>query len=430
MKRSFLTVTILLIALAQLSWAIVPRTITYQGVLRDSNGDLVATNNYEMIFRLFTTETGGIENWSEEHSQGNGNAVWVEDGIFSVELGINPTFYGGDAAPFDLPYWLQIEVWTGSAWETQQPRTKLTAVPYAVASASVYGSWNELESRGRLGINVAGTADITKAVVLTDLGTVGIGTMTPEYPLHVYSDTSTLALLSGGGGTYNYAGLWLESATDKKSWGLLHRSITSRQNNFTIQQFDGINRYNRFSIRSDGRVGIGTTLPMFSLDVVGTVKADTLMLATPIERWYSIPHMDFDSPNNPVRTDFATYSDAANQYVTFMAPVHLPHGALVTQFQATVGDTAQGNMVMELRAYTDNGMWWQIGQLNGFDLGIKTDSAAVIAYNGPVQNRWKAYYIKATWEVPPYEWQGATFQTNDVYIRSARIKYTVDQPLP
>jgi hypothetical protein len=87
-------------------------------------------------------------------------------------------------------------------------------------------------------------------------------------------------------------------------------------------------------------------------------------------------------------------------------------------------------MSVELRAYADNGTWWQLAQLIGFDNGLVTDSLAVSAYVGEVRNRTRAYYIKATWWVPPPEWMAGTFEPQDVYIRSARIKYTVDQPLP
>jgi hypothetical protein len=206
MRRSVIIGTFLIFALVQLSWGTTPYQITYQGVLKDDvSGEIVADGSYDMAFSIFEIDVGGTANWTETHV-----GVSVVGGLFTVELGSLVSFPGGGAARFDVPYWLEIQI--GST--VLSPRTKLQAVPYANAARSVYGSWNELQSRGRLGINTVGSADTTKAIVLTDQGMVGIGTTLPESPLHITSDSTTYVNISGDGGTYSYSGLWLESGYD------------------------------------------------------------------------------------------------------------------------------------------------------------------------------------------------------------------------
>ncbi|NOY07019.1 MAG: hypothetical protein GXO82_10410 [Chlorobi bacterium] len=99
----------------------VPRTISYQGVLTDGSGSMVADGNYNVTFRLYSRSTGGSPLWTEKQ------LVPVRDGIFNVTLGdVTPLMLS-----FSSPYWLGISVENGAELV---PRLPLTASPYSLRS--------------------------------------------------------------------------------------------------------------------------------------------------------------------------------------------------------------------------------------------------------------------------------------------------------
>lgn len=96
-------------------------TLSIQGTLKRDNGRSVDDGNYPMTFKLYTSATGGTAIWTETQS-----AVRLVGGLYSVSLGsVTPL-----TPAFDAPYWLGVTV---GAEEEIQPRTPLTAAPYALA---------------------------------------------------------------------------------------------------------------------------------------------------------------------------------------------------------------------------------------------------------------------------------------------------------
>ncbi len=105
----------------------VPQKMNYQGVLTDTDGNLVADGVYTMNFRMYTVAEGGKALWIEEQT------VQITNGIFNVNLGeINQL-----AAKFDRPYWLGIGV-NGAA--EMAPRIQLTSSAYSLNAKSVSDS--------------------------------------------------------------------------------------------------------------------------------------------------------------------------------------------------------------------------------------------------------------------------------------------------
>lgn len=80
MKRTIVLASISVLCLLQTGWGQVPRTISYQGVLKDTGGALV-NNTLTITFSLYDVETGETTIWSELQS------VVVSQGVFSVILG-------------------------------------------------------------------------------------------------------------------------------------------------------------------------------------------------------------------------------------------------------------------------------------------------------------------------------------------------------
>lgn len=95
----------------------VPRTMSYQGILKDSGGDPVADSTYSVTFRIFNVESGGTSLWDEAIP------CATSAGVFYAVLGnVN--------LPFDEDYWLELEV----GGEILDPRQKMHMVGYAAAS--------------------------------------------------------------------------------------------------------------------------------------------------------------------------------------------------------------------------------------------------------------------------------------------------------
>ncbi len=107
-------------------------TLSFQGILKKSNGVAVEDGTYAITFNLYDTEQGGTALWTETQPD-----VEVTSGIYSVLLGtIEPL-----TIAFDKIYYLGLKV--GSSEMT--PRFKLTSAPYAL---SLIGQKNLFPSTG------------------------------------------------------------------------------------------------------------------------------------------------------------------------------------------------------------------------------------------------------------------------------------------
>ncbi len=103
----------------------IPRLVSYQGLLTDDLGNLVADANYSIRFRIYTKVTGGALLWDETQ------IVATSGGIFDVVLGevtpIDPIF-------FSNPVWLSIAI---DGQSPLSPRSPLTTSPYSFRAAGL-----------------------------------------------------------------------------------------------------------------------------------------------------------------------------------------------------------------------------------------------------------------------------------------------------
>ena len=121
------TVLMAFFVFINIAYTQVPKTISYQGVSTDDNGNAVANGSYKLKFELYTTPNNGIISWQETHEN-----IPVINGVFNVVLGsINPL-----DIPFDEPYSLAISINDGDRLE---PFTPLTAAPYSLGLADSIG---------------------------------------------------------------------------------------------------------------------------------------------------------------------------------------------------------------------------------------------------------------------------------------------------
>ena len=125
MKQILFIMALILILAIQVSWAQIPETMGYQGLLTNADGTAVDDGSYILTFNIYSLEFGIGELWTETH-----DAVAVKNGLFNVILGSeNPL-----DIPFDQGYWLGIKVGSGNELE---PRIQLTSAAYSLNSRSV-----------------------------------------------------------------------------------------------------------------------------------------------------------------------------------------------------------------------------------------------------------------------------------------------------
>jgi hypothetical protein len=113
-----LSVLIILVFLASLGMAEIPRFINYQGMLTDNSGEPL-NGDFDLFFRIYNAPSEGDKRWEENHS-----VVSVSKGLFNVILGSQSD---GIYLDFAEEYWLEIEVNN----DTMPEHLQFTSVGYA-----------------------------------------------------------------------------------------------------------------------------------------------------------------------------------------------------------------------------------------------------------------------------------------------------------
>src|SRR5262252_3738740 len=115
--------------------------------------------------------------------------------------------------------------------------------------------------------------------VIRDNGNVGIGTVSPGYPLHVYryqpGGTTVIAVDNDGGGSGAGQGIAFNYTSQGTLGAILHQYDGTRWN-LQFKAYSNSAAVERITIQGDtGRVGVGTTSAQAMLDVRGDVKVGT-----------------------------------------------------------------------------------------------------------------------------------------------------------
>jgi hypothetical protein len=151
MKRTLLSIAVLLVVAATSYAADPPQLINYEGILRDSN-NVPLDGSFPMTFKFFDALTGGNELLVDTHT-----GVTVSGGLFNVELGNGSVTDGsgpGDYATLKRLFanfsGVYLEVVVNG--ETLTPRIRLTSSGFALNSQLVRG--REIVSNGPLDLYV------------------------------------------------------------------------------------------------------------------------------------------------------------------------------------------------------------------------------------------------------------------------------------
>src|SRR5690554_6195821 len=117
MKKQIFTIIVLIFVITTCVTGAVPKTLSYQGVVTDTNGNPKKDGEYKFTFSIYDDSVSGKSLWSEEKT------IQTKQGLFSTELGsVNLLNLS-----FDTRYWLQVEA-DGTVFPQ---RTKLTGAPYS-----------------------------------------------------------------------------------------------------------------------------------------------------------------------------------------------------------------------------------------------------------------------------------------------------------
>ncbi|MFC1683359.1 hypothetical protein ACFL0G_04050 [Candidatus Zixiibacteriota bacterium] len=216
----------------------VPNELNYQGYLADAADSSAITATLEMTFRLFDSETKGVELWTETHP-----AVEVQGGLFQALLGSVTPFPDGLFDSSEM--WLQTEVGT----EVLSPRKPMVSVAYSHRTNSAEmlldNTLTDLDDRwvneADLDHLDAADGDPASAVHVDDAGKVGIGTSTPLTELDVNGSVNATTYYGDGS---NLTGI---SGTADDDWTISGDTV----------------------YHDTGPVGIGTSDPEMLLDVYG-----------------------------------------------------------------------------------------------------------------------------------------------------------------
>ncbi len=130
---------VLMLAVCASAFALAPAKMSYQGVLTDGAGAIVADGDYDLTLALYDVETGGVALWTEAQTAA------VAGGVFNVVLGgVSPL-----TLPFDKAYYLGVAVEGGGELV---PRTLLTSAAYSlnapVVAFGASGNTTDLTTAG------------------------------------------------------------------------------------------------------------------------------------------------------------------------------------------------------------------------------------------------------------------------------------------
>ncbi|MBN2172108.1 MAG: hypothetical protein JW819_12385 [Candidatus Krumholzibacteriota bacterium] len=166
MRHSMIVSLLISLVLLPCARADVPRTLSYQGLLRDDSGAIVPDGDYTLTFRLYGAPVGSYPIWQETQTLTVNRGVF--DALLGAETPLNPTFAA--------PYWLGIQI--GEEPELT-PYVPLSASPYALRAAVADSA--AVSATGSDGDWTVTGDDMHAAVP----GYVGIGVAAPLAHLHV-----------------------------------------------------------------------------------------------------------------------------------------------------------------------------------------------------------------------------------------------------
>ena len=353
-----LALVLVLVLCAYATQAAVPHTMSYQGILRDSYGNVVPDGSHSLTFSIYDVDGGGTPLWSESQM------LPVEGGIVNAIL--------GHSVPLDLPfgttYWLGITI--DDDLELF-PRTELTSAPYALHAAyadegAADGDWtidgeDVYRLPGNVGIglptptarlDVVGTVKMT-GFQLTDAPAPGRVLMSDATGVGTWQPAAGTV---GGGGTVDY-----------------------------VPKFYGPTTIgNSVIYETSGRVSIGTTTSDAKLRVESAGNLPTLRVeSTSAGHGFSLVELSRTEPMDQY-DDLLTLVSPVDSYpgFSYISCIQLVESGWHTPFSVS----GNGNIWTEGNIQLDCDELWGIHAMTGYG---HNDAAAVkgVYVGGPFDGK-------------------------------------------
>jgi len=363
--------------------------ITYQGHLLVDG--LPAEGSFDLEYRVFDSVMEGVQLGQTAIA----DDVVVSGGLLDVELDLGDAFDSADA-------YLEISVRLGDSedsFDILAPRQLITATPKAVhaskADAMTGLGWSE-------GGAVFGDGQILKFGSGDDRVLINRSTLiTPiEYfGVHITN------LPIGGIVISN------EEATGST---ILAHAVGGSIG--ASQTFDGPNQRWYLTVGVD---------EVFAADATG-IQAASIGYTSPVTQAVTVAGDMFHSAlGTPFAASFfsgGAYLKTAGDNAPMVAPIMLPHGAVITRFTARFEDNAVSELSISLVGAASDGSLVTIASVasSGAMSGIQTVEAETIAVENVIDSFGTGYYLRAFCN----SWPG----DESMRVWSVTVEYTVTAP--
>jgi hypothetical protein len=260
MKRLTTLILLSLVSICILAQA--PGNLSYQAIVRDSNGKLVSSHDVGIRISILQGSANGSSVFAESHlTQTNIN------GLISIEIGSGTLITGGFPT-IDWsagPYFLKTETDpSGGTSYTITGIVQLLSVPYSLFAQSAENGFALKYS------------DTEKRPILYDSGNIGIGI--PEMNFLGVPDNNYKLSVNGpvdilpGNVTWG-AGMTLDASTDTGGVSFLIYSLSKNAREgagkFLIRDYGG---NSIFLMDNKGHIGLNNDFPAYNLDISGDIN--------------------------------------------------------------------------------------------------------------------------------------------------------------